>query len=154
VRVPQQPPAPDRGWPWFIAQRDLWGSKSRIVHKWIKVYDPDASGIRKTSQAARKKFLELNNEYHIQQLSFWSVEKPELVRIAQYNTRSMATPWPQVAAWPNDTRKHATYLSNHPRKSLVGIDSAEYFSSYKGSCWDAKKRGTPKSVRLENHTKS
>jgi hypothetical protein len=37
----------------------------------------------------------------------------------------MATPWPQVAAWPNDLREHATYLSDYLRKALVCIDSAE-----------------------------
>jgi hypothetical protein len=37
----------------------------------------------------------------------------------------MATPWPQVAAWPNDTREHATYLSDYLRKALACIDSAE-----------------------------
>ena len=37
----------------------------------------------------------------------------------------MATPWPQVAAWPNDIREHATYLSEYLRKALVCIDSAE-----------------------------
>jgi len=36
----------------------------------------------------------------------------------------MATPWPQVAAWPNDIREHATYLSDYLRKALVCIDSA------------------------------
>ena len=36
----------------------------------------------------------------------------------------MATPWPQVAAWPNDPREHATYLSDYLRKALVYIDSA------------------------------
>jgi hypothetical protein len=30
-----------------------------------------------------------------------------------------------VAAWPNDTREHATYLSDYLRKALVCIDSAE-----------------------------
>jgi hypothetical protein len=30
-----------------------------------------------------------------------------------------------VAAWPNDPRKHATYLSDYLRKALVYIDSAE-----------------------------
>jgi hypothetical protein len=47
------------------------------------------------------------------------------VRIAQYDIGTMATPWPQVAAWPNDSREHATYLSNYLRKALVCIDSAE-----------------------------
>ena len=37
----------------------------------------------------------------------------------------MATPWPQVAAWPNDPREHATYLSAYLRKALACIDSAE-----------------------------
>jgi hypothetical protein len=37
----------------------------------------------------------------------------------------MATPWPQVAAWPNDPREHAAYLSDYLRKALVCIDSAE-----------------------------
>ena len=36
----------------------------------------------------------------------------------------MATTWPQVAAWPNDLREHATYLSDYLRKALVCIDSA------------------------------
>jgi hypothetical protein len=31
---------------------------------------------------------------------------------------------PQVAAWPNDIREHATYLSDYLRKALVCIDSA------------------------------
>jgi hypothetical protein len=35
----------------------------------------------------------------------------------------MATPWPQVAAWPNDPREHAAYLSDYLRKALVCIDS-------------------------------
>jgi hypothetical protein len=47
------------------------------------------------------------------------------VRIAQCDIGTMATPWPQVAAWPNDIREHATYLSDYPRKALVCIDSAE-----------------------------
>lgn len=50
---------------------------------------------------------------------------PELVRIAPCDTRSMATLWPQVAAWPNDPREHAAYLSDYLRKALVSIDSAE-----------------------------
>jgi hypothetical protein len=37
----------------------------------------------------------------------------------------MATPWPQVAAWPNDLSEHATYLNDYHRKALVCIDSAE-----------------------------
>ncbi|PQE08856.1 reverse transcriptase protein [Rutstroemia sp. NJR-2017a BBW] len=37
----------------------------------------------------------------------------------------MATPWPQVTAWPTDLREHATYLSDYLRKALVCIDSAE-----------------------------
>ncbi|KFZ23549.1 hypothetical protein V502_01974 [Pseudogymnoascus sp. VKM F-4520 (FW-2644)] len=37
----------------------------------------------------------------------------------------MATPWPQVAAWPNDPREHATYLSNYLRKAFACIDSAD-----------------------------
>ena len=37
----------------------------------------------------------------------------------------MATPWPQVTAWPTDLREHATYLSNYLRKALACIDSAE-----------------------------
>ncbi|OBT38979.1 hypothetical protein VE00_10733 [Pseudogymnoascus sp. WSF 3629] len=61
----------------------------------------------------------------MQQPSFWSVEKPELARIAQCDTRSTATTWPQVAAWPNDPREHATYLSDYLRKALVCIESAE-----------------------------
>ncbi|KAG9245931.1 hypothetical protein BJ878DRAFT_457293 [Calycina marina] len=36
----------------------------------------------------------------------------------------MATTWPQVTAWPNDLREHATYLSDYLRKALVCIDSA------------------------------
>ena len=36
----------------------------------------------------------------------------------------MATPWPQVAAWPPDPREHAAYLSDYLRKALVCIDSA------------------------------
>ncbi|PVH70308.1 hypothetical protein DL98DRAFT_437277, partial [Cadophora sp. DSE1049] len=36
----------------------------------------------------------------------------------------VATPWPQVAAWPNDPREHAAYLSDYLRKALVCIDSA------------------------------
>jgi len=36
----------------------------------------------------------------------------------------MATTWPQVAAWPNDPREHAAYLSDYLRKALVCIDSA------------------------------
>ncbi|KAH6704187.1 hypothetical protein BKA61DRAFT_636039 [Leptodontidium sp. MPI-SDFR-AT-0119] len=30
----------------------------------------------------------------------------------------MATPWPQVTAWPNDIREHAIYLSDYLRKAL------------------------------------
>jgi hypothetical protein len=37
----------------------------------------------------------------------------------------MATPWPQVAAWPNDPHEHATYLNNYLRKALACIDSAD-----------------------------
>jgi len=37
----------------------------------------------------------------------------------------MATPWPQVAAWPNDVHEHATYLSDYLRKALACIDSAQ-----------------------------
>jgi hypothetical protein len=37
----------------------------------------------------------------------------------------MATLWPQVAAWPNDTREHATYLSDYLRKALACIDSTD-----------------------------
>ncbi|PQE10727.1 reverse transcriptase protein [Rutstroemia sp. NJR-2017a WRK4] len=37
----------------------------------------------------------------------------------------MATPWPQVIAWPTDLREHAIYLSDYLRKALVCIDSAE-----------------------------
>jgi hypothetical protein len=37
----------------------------------------------------------------------------------------MATPWPQVAAWPNDLREHATYLSDYLRKALACINSTE-----------------------------
>jgi hypothetical protein len=37
----------------------------------------------------------------------------------------MATPWPQVAAWPNDLREHAIYLSDYLKKALVCIESAE-----------------------------
>jgi hypothetical protein len=36
----------------------------------------------------------------------------------------MATPWPQVAAWPNDPREHAAYLSEYLRKALLCIESA------------------------------
>jgi hypothetical protein len=46
------------------------------------------------------------------------------VRIAQCDIGTMATPWPQVAAWPNDLREHAAYLSDYLRKALVCIDSA------------------------------
>ncbi|KAG9239801.1 hypothetical protein BJ878DRAFT_531034 [Calycina marina] len=35
------------------------------------------------------------------------------------------TPWPQVAAWPNDLREHAPYLSDYLRKALVCIESAD-----------------------------
>lgn len=37
----------------------------------------------------------------------------------------MATPWPQMAAWPNDAHEHATYLDEHLRKTLAYIDSHE-----------------------------
>ena len=37
----------------------------------------------------------------------------------------MTTPWPQVAAQPNDLCEHATYLSDYLRKALACIDSAE-----------------------------
>ena len=37
----------------------------------------------------------------------------------------MATPWPQVAAWPNDVHEHTTYLSDYLRKALACIDSAQ-----------------------------
>jgi hypothetical protein len=47
------------------------------------------------------------------------------VRIAQCDIGIMATPWPQVTAWPTDLREHATYLSDYLRKALVCIDSAE-----------------------------
>jgi hypothetical protein len=47
------------------------------------------------------------------------------VRIPQCDIGIMATPWPQVAAWPNDTCEHATYLSDYLRKALACIDSAE-----------------------------
>jgi DNA repair ATPase RecN len=47
------------------------------------------------------------------------------VRIAQCDIGTMATPWPQVAAWPNDIREHATYLSDYLRKALACIDSTE-----------------------------
>jgi hypothetical protein len=54
----------------------------------------------------------------------WSSEKPELV-ITQCDIGTMATLWPQVAAWPNDTREHATYLSDYLRKALACIDSTD-----------------------------
>ena len=47
------------------------------------------------------------------------------MRIAQRDIGVMATPWPQVAAWPSDICEHATYLSNYLRKALACIDSAE-----------------------------
>ena len=62
---------------------------------------------------------------HIQQPSFRSVDYPKLVRIAQCSTSAMGTPWPQVAAWPNDTYEHATFFSDYLRKALVCIESAE-----------------------------
>jgi hypothetical protein len=37
----------------------------------------------------------------------------------------MATPWPQVTAWPKDTHEYAAYLSDYLRKALVYIGSAE-----------------------------
>ncbi|KAG4420638.1 hypothetical protein IFR04_006228 [Cadophora malorum] len=37
---------------------------------------------------------------------------------------SMATPWPQVAAWPNDPREQAAYLRDYLKKALLCIDSA------------------------------
>jgi len=49
---------------------------------------------------------------------------PELVCTAQCDIGSMATPWPQVAAWPNDPREQAAYLSDYLRKALLCIDSA------------------------------
>lgn len=44
--------------------------------------------------------------------------------IAQCDIGIMTTTWPQVAAWANDLREHATYLSNYLRKVLVCVDSA------------------------------
>lgn len=41
------------------------------------------------------------------------VEKPELLRYTQCNVGSMATPWPEVVAWPNDPRENAAYLSDY-----------------------------------------
>lgn len=35
----------------------------------------------------------------------------------------MVTPWPQVTAWPNDIREHATHLSDYLRRALAHIES-------------------------------
>src|SRR5258706_9252660 len=38
---------------------------------------------------------------------------------------AMAPTWPQVTAWPNDLREHATYLSKYFREALLCIESTK-----------------------------
>jgi hypothetical protein len=47
------------------------------------------------------------------------------VRIAQCDIGDMATTWPQVTAWPNDLREHATHLSKYLRDALLCIETAK-----------------------------
>ncbi len=47
------------------------------------------------------------------------------MRIAQCDIGVMASMWPQVTAWPNDLREHATHLSKYLSEALRCIESAK-----------------------------
>ena len=45
------------------------------------------------------------------------------MRIAQCDIGVMAATWPKTAAWPNNLREHATYLSKYLREALLCIET-------------------------------
>lgn len=114
-----------------LAYLHLRNNNSQIIlNTWLEVHDSHSFNFRYYTVAWENTTNNKNGIFGIEQRNphfaalLQPVEKPELVRIAQYDIGSM-TRWPQVAAWPSDPKSMLHIFGGYLKKVLVCIDTAE-----------------------------
>ena len=79
---------------------------------------------RKTSSAARTKFLKQQPFTAPQHTPNGQLDSQVPVALPKCDARIMATPWPEDQIWPAEYREHATKLSSYLQKALSSIETS------------------------------